>query len=367
MRLKKILYVGGSSFINRGVEKYIETTIQTLSSEPYAIDVLTPNKNCNNRMTELLRHRGTEIIELKCFRLPVIRELQFCYRLSKIIKQKQYDIVEAQTGNIEMMALTSWIAKKNGTKKVIVHTHNTHDKNLHYQIHKLLFNRLFRYADLCFACSYEAGVDSFPSNRASEVVVIPNSIDVEKYKFNPVYRNDYRQRNNIQPDTKVLVNVGALTEQKNQAYLMKVMKLLADQNVLLLIAGEGEKKEELERLVSMEGISDCVRLLGRVDDIPQLLAASDFFLLPSKWEGLGIVLVEAQASGLPCICSDVIVKEVEITEHITKLKVCQNEEEWASMIVQIPLNSERQSDNSLVNNSIFSLNHLRETLVRYYS
>ncbi len=161
------------------------------------------------------------------------------------------------------------------------------------------------------AISTEAGIWLF--GKEAEVTVINNSVDIERFAFSEPKREELRAAVGARPDTKVIGTCGNLSEQKNPAFLLDVFSALHanDPNSLLIIAGEGELREQIEDKIKTLSLVDSVRLLGSRDDVDALLSAMDVFVMPSRWEGFGNAALEAQANGLPCLLSDVFTREVD--------------------------------------------------------
>lgn len=363
-----ILQIGGGPLIMRGVEKYIQNINIGLDHKKFAMDVLTPNGCKNSILKNEIEKSGGKIIELKCIKFYIFKYISFCIKLNQYLKTNRYDIVEAQTGSIPIMALSTFIARKRNVKRIIVHTQNTHDKNWKYKMQSLLFKRFLEKADFFFSCSMKAGVDSFPESVHSMIEVIPNVIDVKKYQFNVIKRDELRKRLNIE-DQFVVGHIGNFTKQKNHNYLIDVffhIQQIRKQSILLLI-GEGELQSEIEEKVKKMHLENKVIFYGISNEIPELLCCMDTFVFPSIWEGLGIVIIEAQASGLPCIYADSLPQEVKITDNCFPMNNERKPEEWAKKILQHSAGTNRESYNKIVNESCFSLENAIEKLEQVYA
>ena len=186
-----------------------------------------------------------------------------------------------------------------------------------------------------FACSQLAGKWMF--GEKTPFTVIPNAIDCSKFCFDSEIRNEMRKSLHIE-DKFVVGHVGRFTYQKNHGFLIDVFNEIHKINpkaVLLLIGdavGNMSYYEKAKQKVQQYGLTGCVQFLGMRNDVPLLMQAMDCFVFPSKFEGLGIVGVEAQAAGLPCFFSDTITREVGLTElaHFVSLK--DSSEDWAKKI-----------------------------------
>ena len=165
----------------------------------------------------------------------------------------------------------------------------------------------------------------------------------------------------------VIGSIGRLEIQKNFSFLLDVFYELCkkEKNVKLIIAGDGTQRDSLKLQAEMMGISEKVSFLGVCANVPDLLQAMDLFILPSLFEGLGIVLVEAQANGVPCIASDTIPEEVKVNNNLKFLSLKAGKENWAKVIEQeMQKNGEREAEK--VSYSPFNIKYSVEKLEREY-
>lgn len=209
-----------------------------------------------------------------------------------------------------------------GVKKVVVHSHNSEAPRpvLHKVFRKI--NNLFHYDK--FACSTLAANWLFGPNatRNGEVAIIKNGTLTQKYTFDNTKRNRIRKELGIS-DALVIGHIGRFNQQKNHQYLIKVFQriYLNNKNAILLLVGVGELEKEIEKTVNEYGLHSAVKFLGLRTDIPELLSGMDLFLFPSLYEGFSMVLVEAQANGLPCIISDTQDQSICITDLVHTLPI----------------------------------------------
>ena len=236
------------------------------------------------------------------------KTFKYIPNLNKLLKKERYDIVHIH-GNSATMALEVILAKINRVEKIIVHVHNTTCQ--HPLLNKILRPVMMALATDFLACSDAAGEWLY---KKSGYTVLKNAIDVEKFQFDLGSRAELRCELGIK-DEFLIGHIGNFTEQKNHRFLINVFEEYHknDPCSKLLLAGDGEKFEEMVQLVSEKKLSDAVIFTGNRSNPEQLYCAMDVFLLPSLWEGLPVVLVEAQASGLSCIVSDAVSKAADLT------------------------------------------------------
>lgn len=265
----------------------------------------------------------------------------FRYRtfLRQLFRKRHYDYVWINnTSKVDIWL--PWIAKHIGKAKIIQHAHGTdcEEKGVRRLIFKLcecLWGKAYEnLIDIPIACS-NLSADYFYKKTAlrGKCTVLHNGIDVERFKFNETTRIATRQALGLTDGCILLGAVGRLTEVKNYPFLMDLMHRLP-QNYHCIIVGDGEDKDLLEQQIHELKLQDRVKLLGKRNDIPDLLCAMDVFVMPSLHEGLPFSLIEAQASGLKCLCSDGISKEADLlgNTHFISLfsskewvKICQEQ------------------------------------------
>ncbi len=304
------------------------------------IDIASTNETPECLVEELCRNGSNY------YRLGNRKKI-FSYlgNLWKVLKNN-YDVVHVN-GNSATMLLELLPARIKNVPVRIAHVHTTRTE--HPMIHKLIYP-LFRKAyNKAFAVSDEAGKWLFGENYS----VLNNAIDVKKYVFSQSQRDNVRKKLNIAVDTLVIGNVGKLNDGKNHQYLLHVfceIKKTIHDSVLVIVGG-GELEKELKEKANELGISDSVILTGMVDDASGYIQAFDFFAFPSKYEGLGLALVEAQASGLRCIMSDRVPKEAIVTDQVKVMSLDGGYDGWASYIVE-NFNYHRSENSELAVESI---------------
>ena len=200
------------------------------------------------------------------------------------------------------------LAKNCGIENRIVHCHNTTCSNP--LLNSLLLPLFYRLSTIRLACSEEAGNWLY---KGRSYTVLNNAIDTEVFCFDELKRNLYRKELGLE-NQFIIGHIGRINEQKNHEYLVRVFKKFHDHapDSKLICIGEGALRPDLEQLISDLGLEEHVMLLGEHKNVENLLDAMDCFVFPSKWEGLGMVLLEAQAGGLPCIASDAVPKEADM-------------------------------------------------------
>ena len=195
-----------------------------------------------------------------------------------------------------------------------------------------LVNRL---ADKKLACSRIAATYMFGKRNAQETIVIPVGIDLEKFKYQRSKREKFRKQYKISNDNLVVGVVGRFTKQKNQVFAITIFEYLYKKNIhsTLILKGQGELEEELIQKIKDVHLESEIIVINQIEHMEELYSAMDIFLMPSLFEGLPQVSVEAQASGLPCVFSDTISEEADLTGYNQRLSLECSPDIWADCIL----------------------------------
>ena len=228
------------------------------------------------------------------------------------------------------------IAKKFGVPVTAAHARNAGvDKGLKGMATRFFRFGLVRKADYCFACSKLAGTDVFGEKamRQGKVRIIHNAIDAGRFTYDKQKRDEMRAKLGLTGQL-VIGHVGRFDYQKNHPYLIDIFAKLCEirQDAVLLLLGEGSGMESIKEKCHELGIAEKVRFLGNQKQPENYYQAMDIFLLPSFYEGLPGVLVEAQAAGLKCFVSDTVTREARATDLVTYLSIEQPADDWAERI-----------------------------------
>lgn len=279
--------------------------------------------------------------------------ISYAKSLKDILNQTEYAAVHFNMSyaNFIPLIIARWI----GAKRIIMHSHSTaiDDRRDGIRFAKIIIHKLGRYlmnymADEYLACSSLAAQWMYPASilQSKRYHMAKNAIDVSKYNYNPHVRADIRRKLKISDDTFVIGHVGRFTYQKNHEFLIDIFKQVHDKlnNSLLLLIGEGPEENQMKEKVASLELASRVLFLGRRNDVPKLFQAMDCFVLPSRFEGLGIVGIEAQSSGLQCIFSDVVPREVDVVGKSIFLSL-EHSGQWVSEILKISsLNNRKNTE-----------------------
>lgn len=247
--------------------------------------------------------------------------------LSNLLKNNDYNIIHVHAYTIGFFAFQ--VAKKYKIPVRIAHSHNNQTVKDKFYLLKLFMQKIYtKYATDLFACSKDAGNYLF---KNKEFLVLNNCIDSKKFIFNKDFRDEIRKELNIE-NCFVVGHVGRLHQQKNHLFLLNVFKEIKNKkgNAKLLLVGSGPLENKIKNYVNELGLNDDVIFLGVRQDVYKILMSFDVFILPSLFEGLGIVAIESQAAGTPIIISNGVPDSAILTPICKKVSLSESYEEWAS-------------------------------------
>lgn len=269
---------------------------------------------------------------------PYQKIVKYHKELKKILKENNYKIVHSHINTLSVFPL--YAAKKAGVPVRVAHSHSTTNKkewkkNLMKQVLRP-FSKMFATDYMC--CSELAGRWLFGDKEYEKgnVYLLNNAIDLDKFKYDENIRTEVRKKFKINDSTLVIGHIGRFVEQKNHRFLIDIFNEVHKKNKdsLLMLVGQGPLQDEIKEKVKSLGLDDSVVFLGQRNDANELYQAFDMFLLPSLYEGLPVVGVEAQASGLLCLLSDEMTKETKVLSSAVFMSLSDSAREWSNMITK---------------------------------
>lgn len=324
-----------------GAETFLMKVYRSIDKKLYQMDF------CINVREKCFYEDEITNLGGKIYRIPSRTENYRRHKneLFAIVKDNKYKYVLAVSSNATSIT-DLIIAKRAGAKICSLRSSNssgTGNKIYHFA-HIVSRSLLMRYVDKKIAPSTPAAEFMFGKSAIEhdEVVLLPNAIDINEYKYNDSDRVQIRKEYNIRDDQFVIGHVGRFNTQKNHRFLIDVFSDYYHKNdkAVLLLVGEGSLMNEIKQKVADLGLGGVVIFTGTKRNIPAFLSAMDFFVFPSLFEGMPNTVIEAQASGLVCLVSDTITKEANITGEVYYCSLNENSSRWADQI-DIKRSSER--------------------------
>lgn len=333
----RVLQVFGEPLSNGGQESFIMNMYRNINREKVQFDFYTPYYCDNSRLKNEIENLGGRVFTSNGKFLEQGSKKDFKKNIKTFLKDKKYDIIHIHSGSIYSLMIAAKYARKSGAKSVIVHSHCGGFYNLKYRIIKALSVPYFlKYPTHYFACSKLAAEWKFPKSviKKQKYIILNNAVDTSKLYYSVDIRKKTRKELNID-NNFVVGHIGRFSIQKNHEFLIDIFKeiLKIRNDAILLLIGTGELQGKIKNKVIKLGIEKNVMFLGIRKDINELLNAMDVFVLPSFFEGLPVVGVEAQATGLPVYASTNITKELPIKELINYYSLSEPAENWAKEII----------------------------------
>ena len=257
--------------------------------------------------------------------------------IKKILNEGQYEAIHVHSSLTSYVALA--VAKHCGVNVRVAHAHNAVKEinGIKAKANRMIGNALIKhYATIRLACSKDAAIYTFGAKSIyeSNVKILPNAIDPQKYVYSKDMRTKKRTELGISESTYVFGTVGRMTAEKNQMFLVGVLKEVINKipNTVMLLVGDGELRSAIENKVQQEGLSHNVIFTGQRTDVPDLLNVYDVFVMPSHYEGFPVAGIEAGANGLPLVLSDTITQELGFLPGVNYMSLNEPPLNWADMI-----------------------------------
>jgi len=353
-------------WLGGGVEAVVMNYYRHIDRSKIQFDFLC-DEDSTNIPYEEIEQLGGRVILIP----PYQKVFKYQKELIRIFKENNYKIVHSHINTLSIFPLRA--AKKAGVKVRIAHSHSTTNKK---EWKKNLLKQVLRpfskvYATNYMCCSELAGRWLFGDKTydSGQVYLLNNAINLDKFKYNEKLRKEKRKELGISDDTLVIGHIGRFVAQKNHTFLIDIFNEVhkKNPNSLLLLVGQGPLKEEIENKVKELKLNDSVRFLGQRNDANELYQAFDVFCLPSLYEGLPVVGVEAQASGLLCILSDAMTKETKVIESTKFNSLKNNSLNWADLILNSMKNYKRNDTSGEMTENKFNIEVEEKYLEKYYS
>ena len=349
-----------------GEETFIMNVFRTIDRSKIIFDFLVTQDREGDYDKEI-HYLGGTVRQLKLVTSGgPFKRIKNYFVLKKCLKplHEEYTTFHIHTQHAMDAMLDAMAAKRAGFKSLIVHSHSTstlYHVKVHYACRKILnYMPIVR-----LACSDKAGKWLFGEHGKYEIV--NNGIVVENFLYNPVMREKIRNKEGW-GDRIVIGHVGNFSYPKNHSFLLDIFYnfLKIQPEAILVMVGKGDLMDKMKEKAIKLGINKSVRFLGSREDVNELYSAFDALLFPSHYEGLPVTLVEAQASDLPCLISDAITTEIDISPNLCRLNLQNSPEEWSCKLDKMIRKKERKDRSAEIGRSGFDIRLTADRLTEIY-
>ncbi|WP_242825412.1 glycosyltransferase family 1 protein [Desulfitobacterium dichloroeliminans] len=313
-----------------------------------------------------IKELGGRVYKVDPYEHNIKKNMKQCY---EILRENQYSIVHAHLNTLSVFPLyEAWRAK---IPVRIAHNHSTAANG---EVKKTVMKYMLKpfakkFATHYSACSTVAGRWLFGdySYDSGEVKLVNNAINIEKFSFNKQVRD--RIRNDLNLKEKLVIgHVGRFVYQKNHAFLIDIFYEIhkRNKNTILMLIGSGGLEQSIKEKVATLRLTDSVLFLGLREDVSELMQAMDVFVFPSHYEGLGMVVIEAQAAGLRTIVSEAIPEEAKLTDLFEYCSLSQPARYWAEIVLNCYDGNERRQRNNELRQSGYDIVTAADELREWY-
>lgn len=331
---KKILFIVPSLTQANGIPAFLINYISKFDLINFEITILSSNLRPSEKYLNFFESNG-----IKCFLINDLRQdgfIKYYSSLKKFFKEHHdFDLIYSNIANQSMFIFH--IAKKYRIKKFAIHSHATMSSSnkLRIIINNIMTKIVLYQTNNYFACSELAGKYMFKNKK---FIVINNAVDYEKFKFSKNNRDEIRKKYDINNDDFIVGFVGRFAPQKNIYFFIDLVKEY-NKDFKIMMIGTGYQKEDFMKKCDEYGINNNFIFIDECSDTYKYYSAFDLFILPSNFEGLPVVAIEAQANGLKCLLSDTITQESKILEETeffdrNDLKSCYDKIKDKSKIIE---------------------------------
>ena len=361
-KIKRLLcIVGGMN--SGGAETFLMKLYRNMDKNKYQMDFCVFNPEKGDYDDEIQKMGG------RIFRCTPksLNPIKSFIDLKQIVKENEFDSV-LRISQHSLSAMELLAAKFGSANKTIFRSSNssTCGGRVNQLIHKVCKPLVKYIPDIKIAPSTEAAEFMFGRNcvQKNSAVILNNAVDVSLFEYSYELRKKIKEELRLE-DKFVVGHIGRFSAQKNHKFLIDVFKILArkENAMLVLVGGNGELLEETKEYVKKQGVEEQVLFLGNRSDVNKLLSAFDILVFPSLYEGMPNVVIEAQASGLPCLISDTITREADITGLVKYYSLEKSAKEWATEAILQSKRFERRSYKQELYNAGYTIEAVTEKLI----
>ncbi len=354
-----------------GIESFIMNVYRNIDRNKVQFDFLVLRNQQEFYDEEISSLGGKKYYVHSNIQNTFLRILDESKKIEDFLKKNHYDVVHIHY-TTPLRAYYLKAVEKAGVPVRVYHSHSAAVRGKS-KIKLIIYNHckkvIDKYATDRFACSQAAAQWIYSENTLKEnkVRVIHNGIDTQCFLFDKSIRENVRKKYNLQ-NKFVMINTGRFTEQKNQNFIIDIANLLKSRryDVKLLLLGDGPLKEQYKAKVKKFALEDTVIFLGVKQNVQDYLFASDCFIMPSLYEGLPVAAVEAECTGIPCIFSENITKEVNLNNQSVFAPLSWSVDKWADIIIKQNTATDRTETINSVKTAGYDIHDVAKEMQDFY-
>lgn len=370
MTKRRILYYS-EGWGRGGIESFIMSAARGLDRDHYEFEIFCTHDHDDRYDEEIADLGGKRYAVFRGYKPNLAkRAIASARAFARILAARRFDIVHVNTMN-GMGFLYTKIAQDNGVPIRIAHSHSTRFgkghpalKNFAHRFGKTVWGLS---PTVRLACSRDAGTYLF---GGASFQVIPNGIDVDRFRFRTSARDGIRAFLGISDDSFLVGSIGRITDSKNPIFQLDVAAALhrLDADSAYVMVGDGELSDTVDHRIDKSGMGGFVQRVPSVCNPEDYYCALDAFLFPSKFEGLAIASLEAQCSGLPVLSSDTLSAETDVTDLVKHIPLEAPADVWARELLRSKMNRpERERYASFMEEAGFSICRMSDRLNKFYA
>lgn len=359
----KVAIVMGK-FTSGGIKSVITNYYSNVDRNKISFDLLIDNNSPIDDYSEI-EAIGGRVCKISTLSNP----FKYISQIYKLSKENKYDIIHGYVNALNVFSM--FAGKMAGVPvRIAENLSSAHPGEKKTIVKNILkpFSKIFP-TDLA-ACSKSCGEWLYGKKdiESGKVRIFNNAISLKKYTYDKELRDNVRNSLGLSDENFVLGHIGRYQYQKNHNFLIDIFDEVykRDKNSRLLLVGYGDLKEEIFNKINSLGLKDAVIDMGATENIAGLYNAMDVFVLPSFYEGLPVVGIEAQATGLPCVFSTEVTKETGVIPDTKFVELSENKEKWADEILKIRDNYKRANTENYIIDAGFDIETEGRKLQDYY-
>ena len=366
----RVVEIFGEPINKGGQQSFVLYTLRNMDLTNMEVDLFSPYYADNKDLINLVEDNHGTVFAGGLTHEPGKSRRNTIPVLRSFLNSHHYDVAHIHSGSITALAYSAREAARAGIKKIIVHSHSPGvSENLKHRLVRMYAAPIMKkyVTDYC-ACSKDAAKWKFPQSVIPQVKIIRNGVDTAHFAFDPQIRRQMRERYSIDDDTLVLGHVGRFSTEKNQAFLLDVLKYYLDckpkEKIKLFLLGEGEEKEKVLQKAKTLGLTDLIICPDEYDKVREYLQLYDVFVFPSLYEGLPLVALEAQTSGLPIVASTGVPEIINITGRV-RFASLNDPDAWCKAIDELRI-LQRKDSGAVIRKAGFDIRYTAKEVEKLY-